>query len=191
MDAIRARMGASETPATLWAYAVIAVVSGLVAGALSVASHLGVAIFAVVFTLVLFVVVVRGSRVAWILVTGSNLFELFRSPFSPRPWWALVLSTVGLALLLAPPTWRFVWRRQGSPRAAGQAMGNPGEDSASGNRAAGWYVDPGTPSQMRYWSTEDGQWLGTTKTPRKIREQWLSEQHGANTKESAELPTSP
>lgn len=59
------------------------------------------------------------------------------------------------------------------------AEGSPAEgrstDSAAhgdGERPNGWYVDPDNPRRMRYWSGESTGWQGSTKTPRKIKEEW-------------------
>jgi len=44
------------------------------------------------------------------------------------------------------------------------------------DRPKGWYVDPGSPSQMRYWGVGDPPgWGGTTRTPRKTRRVWQAE----------------
>lgn len=39
-------------------------------------------------------------------------------------------------------------------------------------RPKGWYVDPSEPKRMRYWSGESSGWQGSSKTPRKVREEW-------------------
>jgi hypothetical protein len=38
-------------------------------------------------------------------------------------------------------------------------------------RPAGWYVNPQSPGQMRYWGS-DGGWSGAHRTPRTLRKQW-------------------
>jgi len=44
------------------------------------------------------------------------------------------------------------------------------------DRPKGWYIDPESPDQMRYWKTGDlPGWEGTTGTPRKVRLEWQRE----------------
>ncbi len=41
------------------------------------------------------------------------------------------------------------------------------------NRPHGWYVDPSSPTRMRYWRTADPPgWEGKTRTPSRIRKLW-------------------
>lgn len=41
------------------------------------------------------------------------------------------------------------------------------------DRPKGWYVDPASPDWMRYWGgSEQPDWTGSTRTPRKIRRAW-------------------
>jgi hypothetical protein len=40
------------------------------------------------------------------------------------------------------------------------------------DRPAGWYVDPSDPVKMRYWRGGSLGWVGTTRTPREIRQAW-------------------
>lgn len=44
------------------------------------------------------------------------------------------------------------------------------------DRPKGWYVDPASPDRMRYWggSAQPG-WSGSTRTPRRIRRSWRTE----------------
>jgi hypothetical protein len=43
-------------------------------------------------------------------------------------------------------------------------------------RPKGWYIDPDDPGRMRYWTAGDSPgWEGTTRTPRKIRRAWETE----------------
>jgi hypothetical protein len=40
-------------------------------------------------------------------------------------------------------------------------------------RPEGWYVDPSNPETMHYWGAGDSDdWMGTVRTPRKIRRAW-------------------
>lgn len=44
------------------------------------------------------------------------------------------------------------------------------------DRPKGWYVDPTSPRSMRHWGgSERPEWTGSTRTPRKIRRDWHSE----------------
>jgi hypothetical protein len=167
VEAIRARIGAKETPPTLWAYAAVAVVSALIAFVRTVGSHPAAVIFVSLGVLIFVVLVLRGGRVVWCLVVASNAFGILSSIVSPQPWWTTVFEVVALACLLAPASWRFIWRPRPSPVAPPTG---PTTDDASG-----WYIDPGSPSRMRYWSTEDQRWLGIAKTPRKLRKLWLQQ----------------
>lgn len=77
---------------------------------------------------------------------------------------------VGLVLLLAPASRSYVWRSRPHVAVDSIALATPTADSPSDlGRPSGWYVDPDHPKRMRYWRADDAKWLGTTKTPRKIR----------------------
>lgn len=44
------------------------------------------------------------------------------------------------------------------------------------DRPKGWYIDPASPDQMRYWRTGDlPGWEGTTPTPQKVKREWQKE----------------
>ena len=53
--------------------------------------------------------VLRGSRIAWSLLTVGVLFDLVTVPFSSGPLWAVVPLTIDLICLLAPSARRYVW----------------------------------------------------------------------------------
>ena len=58
--------------------------------------------------------------------------------------------------------------------ASGQAL-DPRRYSDQ-NRPKGWYIDPATPGQMRYWHDGDASgWTGKSRTPRKLRKAWKEE----------------
>ncbi len=70
---------------------------------------------------------------------------------------------------------------QGGETPVGHAGGEPQRISHSWDprsysdqdRPKGWYVDPGSPDRMRYWTASDPPgWGGSTRTPRKVRRQW-------------------
>jgi hypothetical protein len=47
------------------------------------------------------------------------------------------------------------------------------DDPTSDGRPAGWYVDPSTPSRMRYWAADGTGWSQTTaKTPKPMLREW-------------------
>lgn len=47
------------------------------------------------------------------------------------------------------------------------------------DRPRGWYVDPASPGSMRHWGGSDQpEWSGRTRTPRKIRRSWREESEG-------------
>jgi hypothetical protein len=166
-----------ETPPTLWVYAAATVISALIAFVRTVDSHPAAVIFVSLGVFILIALVLRGSRVVWCLVVVAYAFGLLNSfVFSPRPWWTTVFDVVALSCLLAPVSWRFVWRPRSSPEGP---RTSPTTDDASG-----WHIDPRFPSRMRYWNAEDQRWLGIAKTPRKLRKQWLLHQ-GEKTKSQA------
>ncbi len=46
------------------------------------------------------------------------------------------------------------------------------------DRPKGWYIDPDSPDQMRYWGAGSPPgWRGSTQTPRKVRREWQEELH--------------
>jgi hypothetical protein len=62
----------------------------------------------------------------------------------------------------------------GDPQRIGQSWDPRGYSDQ--DRPKGWYIDPGSPNQMRYWRTGDRPgWKGTTRTPRKVRREWQKE----------------
>lgn len=162
-DAVR------EAPRILWAYAAVSLVSALVYLGINVGAHQALALGGLVFALLLIVLVLRGSRIAWSFVAASLALDLVTSLFVTHPWWRIGLDVTTLACLLGPPSLNFVWRRH--PRSS-RTAGEKAKDEFSGldsDRPAGWYVDPSLPRQMRYWDPETSAWTGTTRTPRKIR----------------------
>ena len=60
-----------------------------------------------------------GSRVAWIIVTTVHAVNLLLAVTSEGAWWIVAVAIVPLALLLAPPTRRYVRR---DPDAAAQPL---------------------------------------------------------------------
>lgn len=160
-------MGTAETPRTLWAYASVAVVSALIAFVRTVGAHPAAVIFVSLVLFIFVVLVLRGGRVVWCLAVASNAFGILSSLFSPEPWWTIVFGIAALACLLAPASWRFIWRPRPSPV--------PPPTGSTTDDPSGWYVDPRSPSRMRYWHAEDQRWLGMAKTPRKLRKLWLQQ----------------
>jgi hypothetical protein len=44
------------------------------------------------------------------------------------------------------------------------------------DRPKGWYVDPASPTRMKHWGgSEQPEWTGNTRTPRKIKRAWQAE----------------
>lgn len=68
--------------------------------------------------------VVAGSRIAWVICTGVAMTQLVLAVLGHYAWWGLVLSAGVLALLLARPTRRFVWRTR-SPQSIEHSAWNP------------------------------------------------------------------
>jgi hypothetical protein len=173
MEAMRARTGTRETPPTLWTYAAVAAVSALIGLLQTVGSLPALAVFALLVELIFVVLVLRGGRVVWCLVVASDASWILSSPVSPKPWWTIAFAAVSLACLLAPPSWRFVWRPRPGPVGPPTGLMTDGADGDQNTAdASGWYIDPDSPHRMRYWHAEDQRWLGVSKTPRKLRKLW-------------------
>lgn len=162
-----------EVPRTLLAYAALSLASEVVVFVEAVSSLLAFALFSVVLTFVLVVFLLRGSRVVWSFVVIFGAVDLVMALVIGGPWWQVAIGLASIALLLAPGSLRFVWRQRSGAVSGetGQTTMNP-ETSTDSDRLAGWHVDPDFPARMRYWSASDARWLGTTKTPRKIKRAW-------------------
>ena len=53
-------------------------------------------------------------------------------------------------------------------------------DYSDRDRPEGWYVDPDSPNRMRYWGGRDQPgWMGTARTPRKIKQAWRAKDRDA------------
>ena len=124
--------------------------------------------------LVIVVFVHRGSRVAWSFVAATTAFGLVSNTFSGRPWWATVAGAAGLAPLLLPSSWRFIWRPRPAARPTdpAKAGGHEGPENAG---ESGWRAHPNHLSWMRYWNAEQQRWLGVARTPRKVRKLWMQQ----------------
>ena len=60
-------------------------------------------------------------------------------------------------------------------------VGNPIDPRSysDGMRPRGWWIDPETPGRMRYWGAGGRQgWSGHSRTPRKFRRTWQTEDGG-------------
>lgn len=165
-----------NAPAALWAYAVLSLGFAIPSFAMLISRHPAATLGASAIVLALTLLLLRGSRVVWSFFTAVVAVSLLTTPFAPLPWWSIALNVLSLGLLLAPASRRYVWRPR--PRVAadtGQSTWDP-EGGADVGRPSGWYVDPSIPTQMRYWNANEAQWMGTTKTPRKIRKAWVAQQ---------------
>lgn len=79
-------------------WAVIAVV------AIATAADNALVLAAVVLLAGTLIALLRGSRVAWVLLVGVEAVALASVPFDASPWWVFPLSILALALLVAKPT---------------------------------------------------------------------------------------
>lgn len=159
-----------RAPKALWAFALLSLTHVLVlavVGNRSVPLSLVGLVIGVLFSILL----LRGSRIVWTLLAAGSAIELVSAPFSSPHWWTIVLSVVYLALLLVPPSWRYVWKQPQPAPTTGQTSRDPRTRTAS-NRPKGWYVDPDDPRYMHHWSGAADGWQGTTRTPRKVRKAW-------------------
>lgn len=175
MSFLRRRLGidTEKIPTALWVFVAVSLVWGLIATVASVVSGaplLLLRLLGVPLTLVITWLILRRSRVAWSFIVFGSVLTIVTLPFSPTPWWSVVLTAFDLCLLVSPPTWRFIWHDRPTSRKPKpeQAVAGPA-GLAVPERVDGWYVDPDNPMRMRYWSNAAGEWMGDIKTPRKIR----------------------
>lgn len=133
-------------------------------------NHPGLVAFLVAFFVLIAVLLLRGSRVVWVFLVASEAVGLLLVPWTGwGPWWGAVLGLGETALLVLPSSLRFVWRKRLRTSAIAPPEQEAGRESLDPDLPDGWYVDPDDPSRMRYWRAETGEWLGSTRTPRKIR----------------------
>jgi hypothetical protein len=100
-------------PWPLWLSVGIGVVSamvGAVLGDFDGTPAPAIGIFVVV-SLLLAWLLLRGSKVVWVVSVAIGAFDLFSVPFLEPPWWSVGLTIVDLALLLAPASFEYVWGR--------------------------------------------------------------------------------
>lgn len=150
-----------DTPTPLWIFAVVGVLSWVVALTLETNTPLPAALGTSAIGLVLVVLLLRGSRVVWTLFTLEAAFNLLTAPFFSLTWRLVVIGIFGLGCLLAPSSRRFVWRpRPPRRRKKGRspASVDAAPDLAPADRSRGWYLDPDDPERMRYWMGEELGW---------------------------------
>ena len=75
----------------------------VVAGLIMASDNLVLVSVAVILAVAL-VGLLRGNRVAWVLLIVLEVGAVGSTPFDDSPWWVLPLSVVALALLIARPT---------------------------------------------------------------------------------------
>lgn len=173
MLARRLGIETEKVPAALWVYVTVSMVWGLVATAIQAGSDPAWIAF-VPFLFLFSLLILRRSRIVWGLTVFGEAVTLLTLPVSPSPWWVVVSAVFGLCVMLSPPVWRFVWRDRPDSFTPQQVTSDLSV-YADSERRDGWYVDPENPMRMRYWSNAANEWLGSTKTPRKIRESWRAE----------------
>jgi len=158
-----------KAPWTLWAYVVLNVVL-LPVGLLTASGrvHWPFLVLGVPFTLALFFFLLRGSRVVWWLLVLGAAGGLVISITTAEPWYRFPGPVVGLGLLLAPPSRRYVFPPKPSlPKDAGTWDPTAHDDPT---RPPGWYFDPADATRMRYWDPELGGWQSkATRAPRHLR----------------------
>jgi hypothetical protein len=172
---LQSRLGieTKKVPTTLWVFVAVSIAWGLIAVGIHAARSepLLLPLLGMLFTLAFAWLILRRSRVIWSLVVFTSALTLVTLPFSPSPWWLVVLTTLDLCLFVFPSTWRFIWRDRPAALTPHQVTAEPPGLTGS-VRADGWYVDPDNPKRMRYWNDVAGEWLGSARTPRKIRQSW-------------------
>jgi hypothetical protein len=175
-----------EIPILLWVYVVVSIPFSIALAIVSSSNPVFIVI-GPLFSIVVALFVLRGSRVAWLLVIAGSAITLVNFPFGSESWWSLLLPLLGAVCLLAPSSRAYVWgSRPGKDRPHGAAPSQHAPDATSptaslgpqttwdakaqtdADRPSGWYVDPANPARMHYWDAGQGDWLGGTKTPKDI-----------------------
>jgi hypothetical protein len=145
------------------------------------------AVLALVFAIAIAWFLLRGSRVAWLLIIAGSVISLVTFPFGGEYPWSVPLALFDAVCLLVPSSRAYVWStRPGKDRPHGAAPWKRSPDATApaaslgtqttwdakaqtdADRPSGWYVDPANPARMHYWDAGQGDWLGGTKTPNKI-----------------------
>jgi hypothetical protein len=132
-----------RAPKALWAFALLSLTHVLVlavVGNRSAPLSLVGLVIGVLFSILL----LRGSRIVWTLLAAGSAIELVSAPFSSPHWWMIVLSVACLALLLVPPSWRYVWKQPQPAPTTGQTS-RDAQTLTDSTRTEGWYVDPRRP----------------------------------------------
>jgi hypothetical protein len=123
------------------------------------------------------------------VLTGAPFFIVGHAFFGRHDAGAApFLSAVVLRVLTASFTalagallyYDLVAREEVGPRpvAAGPSPQDPFDPRLHSDldRPKGWYVDPASPHRMKHWGGSDQpEWTGNTRTPRKIRRPWHAE----------------
>ncbi len=130
-----------EAPWTLWAHFALSMIPF---GLIENRAHLWILAVVLPYGLVINYFLLRGNLYVWwflvVIALGGIPFGLINGNWP----WELPIGLALLALLLAPPSRRYVFSTKESP---------PPEDG----------------SRMRYWNPDLGAWQGRTRTPRKLR----------------------
>ncbi|HKB51244.1 MAG TPA: hypothetical protein VKC63_07425 [Solirubrobacterales bacterium] len=72
------------------------------------------------------------------------------------------------------------WEEEPQPAGAQRTAFDP-RSYTDVDRPKGWYVDPASPTRMKHWGgSEQAEWTGSTRTPRKIKRAWQTETKGQN-----------
>ncbi|MFN8217673.1 MAG: hypothetical protein U0R71_13855 [Solirubrobacterales bacterium] len=117
--------------------------------------------------IVVTILLLRGSRIVWVLLLVTPFVPPYRLSFSAWDIYTYAFDVFALVVLLLPATRRYVWPPRRS-RAVANGDVARGELAAA-DRPDGWYFLPTDPNWMRYWRGEVGEWTGSVKTPRKLR----------------------
>jgi len=93
---------------------------------------------------------------------------------------ALRVLTASFAALAGALLYYDLVMRQGAepqPTVAGASRGSFDPRSYTDvDRPKGWYVDPASTTRMKHWGgSEQPEWTGSTRTPRKIKRAWQTE----------------
>jgi hypothetical protein len=98
-----------EAPAWLWVYVLLVTVPRWIEIATGLSPGLGLGLLTITIGVVLWVLLLRGSRVIWSLLVAFQALVLLTAPFLAPSFWRIFVASVALWFLLDPDSWYFIW----------------------------------------------------------------------------------
>jgi hypothetical protein len=121
----------------LWVNGVVSVIWALVAIAVT-RPFLLLGLFTLAVSIGFSILLLRGSRVIWVLIVAGSVLTFAFAPFEGVHWWTIPATILDLGLLLAPSSRRYVWRaRPRSLPQTGQSSMDP-QSTPDSERPKGW-----------------------------------------------------